>query len=68
MTVQQEAYRRIDQMSDDGIRQLLLWIDKSQEGGVRGRGKLAKKRNKAFTVPTDAVAPKESTVTSNILA
>ena len=27
MTVQQEAFRRINQMSEDGVKKLLLWID-----------------------------------------
>lgn len=36
MTLQQEAYRRIDEMTDDGIRELIDIIDKMKTMSVTG--------------------------------
>lgn len=36
MTLQQEAYRRIDEMTDDGIRILIDMIDKMKTVSVTG--------------------------------
>lgn len=36
MTLQQEAYRRIDEMTDDGIRNLIDMIDKMKAMSVTG--------------------------------
>ena len=36
MTLQQEAYSRIDQMTDDGIRVLIDMIDKMKTVSVKG--------------------------------
>lgn len=36
MTLQQEAYRRIDEMTDDGIRELIDIIDKMKTVSVTG--------------------------------
>lgn len=36
MTLQQEAYRRIDEMTDDGIRILIDMIDKMKIVSVTG--------------------------------
>ncbi len=36
MTLQQEAYRRIDEMTDDGIRELIDIIDKVKTMSVTG--------------------------------
>lgn len=36
MTLQQEAYRRIDEMTDDGIRKLIDMIDKMKTMSVAG--------------------------------
>lgn len=36
MTLQQEAYRRIDEMTDDGIRKLIDIIDKMKTVSVAG--------------------------------
>jgi len=36
MTLQQEAYRRIDKMTDDGIRKLIDIIDKMKMMSVTG--------------------------------
>ena len=36
MTLQQEAYRRIDEMTDDGIRKLIDIIDKMKTMSVTG--------------------------------
>ena len=34
MTVQQEAHKKINQMSEDGVRQLLLWINNTNNSDL----------------------------------
>jgi BRCT domain type II-containing protein len=34
MTLQQEAYNKIDQLSDDNVRFVIQLIDKIQQGGT----------------------------------
>ena len=49
MTLQQEAYRRIDQMTDDGIRILIDMIDKMKVVSVTGFKDAAENKTEATT-------------------
>ena len=44
MTIQQEAFKRINQMSEDGVKQLLLWIDDPRNSDLWNAGRVGNER------------------------
>ncbi len=46
MTLQQEAYNKIDQLSDDNVRFVIQLIDKIQQGGTNEEATSSRQKKK----------------------